>query len=114
MAGDIYGAAPYVGRGGWSWYTGSAAWLHRAATETLLGLAVHGDRLSLTPRVPAHWSGFEMTLKLGGKSFTLRHGTPPADATAKAPPHAPTHRAAPGEWIDWRGLPDGAVVQIAS
>ncbi|MEO8387438.1 glucoamylase family protein, partial [Polaromonas sp.] len=38
MAGDIYGAAPYVGRGGWSWYTGSAAWLHRAALESILGL----------------------------------------------------------------------------
>ena len=59
MAGDIYSAAPYVGRGGWSWYTGSAAWLHRAAVETLLGLAVRGERLSLTPRVPAHWPGFD-------------------------------------------------------
>jgi cyclic beta-1,2-glucan synthetase len=38
MAGDIYGSAPYVGRGGWSWYTGSAAWLHRAALENILGL----------------------------------------------------------------------------
>ena len=112
MAGDIYGAAPYVGRGGWSWYTGSAAWLHRAATETLLGLAVRGDRLCLTPRVPAHWSGFETTLRLGGKAFTLRHGTPPADATSQAPPREPTHHAAPGEWIDWRALPDGAVVRI--
>ncbi|HSU22861.1 MAG TPA: hypothetical protein VLK60_13265, partial [Variovorax sp.] len=66
------------------------------------------------PRVPAHWSGFETTLRLGGKAFTLRHGTPPADATSQAPPREPTHHAALGEWIDWRALPDGAVVQVAA
>ena len=57
MAGDIYGAAPYIGRGGWSWYPGSAAWLHRAAVETLLGLSVKGSRLSLAPHVPAPAAG---------------------------------------------------------
>ncbi|MEJ7687212.1 MAG: hypothetical protein WKG52_09610 [Variovorax sp.] len=106
MAGDIYGAAPYVGRGGWSWYTGSAAWLHRAAVETLLGLAVRGDRLSMTPRVPAHWPGFEVVLKLNGRELTLQHGEPPA------PAQAPTHRVAIGEWIVWRTLPEDAVVRV--
>ncbi len=105
MAGDVYGAAPYVGRGGWSWYTGSAAWLHRAAVETLLGLAVRGDRLSLTPRVPAHWPGFEVMLKLNGRELTLQYGEPPAPAAA------PTHRIGVGEWIVWRTLPQGAVVR---
>ena len=64
MAGDIYGSPPYVGRGGWSWYTGSAAWLHRAAIETLLGLSVRQGVLSLSPRLPAHWPSFELTLRL--------------------------------------------------
>ena len=64
MAGDVYGAAPYVGRGGWSWYTGSAAWLYRAALETLLGLRVRQGELSLSPNVPAHWPSFEVTLDL--------------------------------------------------
>ena len=64
MAGDIYGAAPYTGRGGWSWYTGSAAWLYRAALETLLGLKVRQGELSLSPAVPAEWPSFEVTLKL--------------------------------------------------
>ena len=63
-AGDIYGAAPYAGRGGWSWYTGSAAWLYRAGLETLLGLKVQQGELSLTPRVPSHWPSFEVDLKL--------------------------------------------------
>ena len=94
MAGDIYSAAPYVGRGGWSWYTGSAAWLHRAAVETLLGLVVRGDRLSITPRVPAHWPGFEMTLRLGGRVITLQHGDARTQGMALAP----------GDWTDWRAL----------
>ena len=64
MAGDVYGAPPYTGRGGWSWYTGSAAWLYRAALETLLGLCVRQGRLSLDPRVPADWPSFELTLDL--------------------------------------------------
>jgi len=106
MAGDIYGAAPYVGRGGWSWYTGSAAWLHRAAVETLLGLSVKGRKLSLTPHVPAHWPGFEIALRLDRHSLTLQWGTPEAAAT-------PTHRVAVGEWIDWQALPADAVLRVS-
>jgi cyclic beta-1,2-glucan synthetase len=106
MAGDIYGAAPYVGRGGWSWYTGSAAWLHRAAVETLLGLSVKGRLLSLTPRVPAHWPGFEIALRLGTRRLALQWGTPGDAAT-------PTHHAAAGEWIDWQALPADAVLRVA-
>jgi cyclic beta-1,2-glucan synthetase len=105
MAGDVYGAAPYVGRGGWSWYTGSAAWLHRAAVETLLGLSVRGDRLSVTPRVPAQWPGFEITLRLGGRELRLQHGELAGGAE-------PTHRVAAGEWILWRQLADRSVLRI--
>ncbi|MGO4394810.1 glucoamylase family protein [Variovorax sp. M-6] len=104
MAGDVYSAAPYAGRGGWSWYTGSAAWLHRAAVETLLGLAVRGDQLSLTPRVPAHWPGFEIVLRLAGKRITLRHG--------ESGPQPATHHVGVGDWVIWRVWPDGAVVQV--
>ncbi|MDM0077844.1 glucoamylase family protein [Variovorax sp. J2P1-59] len=105
MAGDVYGSAPYAGRGGWSWYTGSAAWMHRAAVETLLGLSVRGDQLSLTPRVPGDWPGFEIALRLAGKKFTLQSGNPPEGAK-------PTHHIAVGEWIIWRVLPEEAVVQV--
>ncbi len=107
MAGDIYGAAPYVGRGGWSWYTGSAAWLHRAAVETLLGLTVKGHALSLAPRVPAHWPAFEIALRLGEREFTLQWGAPQGAAAA-------THHAVEGDWIDWQALPAKAVVRVAA
>jgi cyclic beta-1,2-glucan synthetase len=59
-AGDIYGASPYTGRGGWSWYTGSAAWLYRAALENLLGLKIRQGELSITPCVPEDWPAFEV------------------------------------------------------
>ncbi len=75
VAGDIYGSAPYTGRGGWSWYTGSAAWLYRAALESLLGLRVRQGELSLSPCVPADWPSFEVTLRLegaGGKVVSVR------------------------------------------
>ncbi|MGI4778466.1 MAG: GH36-type glycosyl hydrolase domain-containing protein [Janthinobacterium lividum] len=113
MAGDIYGAAPYVGRGGWSWYTGSAAWLHRAAVETLLGLSVRGNMLSLAPRVPARWPGFEITLRLEGKTLMLRYGELPGNEGAgRQAVGSSTHRLTAGERIEWRTLPDGTLLQI--
>jgi cyclic beta-1,2-glucan synthetase len=63
MAGDVYSHAPYTGRGGWSWYTGSAAWMHRAAIESILGLHQEAATLSLTPCLPAHWTQAELTLR---------------------------------------------------
>jgi cyclic beta-1,2-glucan synthetase len=49
MAGDVYTQPPWVGRGGWSWYTGAAAWMHRAAIESIFGLRLEGPRLCLRP-----------------------------------------------------------------
>jgi len=71
-AGDIYGAAPYAGRGGWSWYSGSAAWLYRAGLESLLGLKIRQGELTLTPCVPADWPAFQVILKLDGRELRLR------------------------------------------
>lgn len=71
MAGDIYSQPPYVGRGGWSWYTGSAAWLHRAALESLLGMRLRAGQLSFHPCLPAHWPQAELTLTRDGRSLNL-------------------------------------------
>jgi cyclic beta-1,2-glucan synthetase len=58
IAADVYGEPPHVRRGGWTWYTGSAGWMYRVAVETIFGLAIdRGQRLLLTPRVPAEWPG---------------------------------------------------------
>lgn len=60
VAADVYGVAPHVGRGGWSWYTGSASWMYRLILESLLGLRLEVDTLEVAPCLPADWSGFTL------------------------------------------------------
>jgi cyclic beta-1,2-glucan synthetase len=69
VAGDVYTQAPYVGRGGWSWYTGAAAWLHRAAVESILGLQLDARELSFTPCLPSHWPRAELRLTRDGRTM---------------------------------------------
>ncbi|WP_456307031.1 GH36-type glycosyl hydrolase domain-containing protein [Lichenicola cladoniae] len=59
---DAYSVPPHVGRGGWSWYTGSAGWMQRAGVEGILGLRILGAALHLDPCIPRDWPGFEATL----------------------------------------------------
>ena len=58
VAADVYALSPHTGRGGWTWYTGSAGWMYRLIVESLLGLRLEGDRLSIAPLLPADWKGF--------------------------------------------------------
>jgi cyclic beta-1,2-glucan synthetase len=58
VAADVYSVAPHTGRGGWTWYTGSAGWMFRLITETFLGLNLEVDKLSFTPRVPDDWKSY--------------------------------------------------------
>ncbi len=67
VAADVYSQAPYAGRGGWTWYTGSAGWLYRSAVEGILGIRIRGDRLVVDPALPAHWPGFKATVRHAGK-----------------------------------------------
>jgi cyclic beta-1,2-glucan synthetase len=60
MAADVYSVAPHTGRGGWTWYTGSAGWMYRLITETLLGIEIMVDELRFNPRVPADWKSFKL------------------------------------------------------
>ncbi len=60
MAADVYAVAPHTGRGGWTWYTGSAGWMYRLFVESLLGLRLEADRLHIAPCLPAHWDGFKV------------------------------------------------------
>jgi cyclic beta-1,2-glucan synthetase len=62
VAGDVYSMPPHVGRGGWTWYTGSAAWMQRAGIESILGLRLEGATLLLEPCIPQGWRKYEMTL----------------------------------------------------
>jgi cyclic beta-1,2-glucan synthetase len=73
---DVYSAPPHVGRGGWTWYTGSAGWMYRTATEGILGIEVRGTTLVIDPCIPRAWPGFE---------FTYKHGTSRYRITVKNP-----------------------------
>lgn len=60
IAADVYGVAPHMGRGGWTWYTGSASWMYRLLVETLLGIHLEGDNLRLAPHLPESWPGYKI------------------------------------------------------
>ncbi len=60
VAADVYGVEPHIGRGGWTWYTGSAGWMYRLIMESLLGLHLDVDKLRFHPRPPRHWPFFKM------------------------------------------------------
>ncbi len=60
VAADVYAVAPHTGRGGWTWYTGSAGWMYRLLIETLLGVNLEGNELRLTPRLPKSWASYKI------------------------------------------------------
>lgn len=70
---DVYSVAPHVGRGGWTWYTGSAAWLYRAGLEALLGFHLQGDRLRIAPCIPPDWSAFKISYRHRTEKHLTRH-----------------------------------------
>ena len=76
IAADVYTADGQMGRGGWTWYTGSASWMYRVGLETILGFTKRSDRLRIEPRVPGHWKEFAIEYRHGGSvySITVRPG----------------------------------------
>ena len=104
MAADVYSQPPYVGRGGWSWYTGAAAWLHRAAIESIFGLRQGAQELSFTPCLPTHWPRAELTLRRERQQmhFILLRAAPAATADFRAQHDAQLLR--PGEALAWPAL----------
>ncbi|MDO1528740.1 glucoamylase family protein [Fulvimonas sp. R45] len=99
VAADVYGAPPHVGRGGWTWYTGSAGWLYRLIVESLLGLRVEGERLRLAPLLPPGWDAFALDYRHRETDY-----------------HVTVRRARDGEAercvLDGRVLDDDAVVLV--
>lgn len=72
VAADIYAGEGKGGRGGWTWYTGSAGWLYRAAVESILGIERRGQSIQFRPKLPGHWDGYSATLKMLGAEIKLR------------------------------------------
>jgi cyclic beta-1,2-glucan synthetase len=71
IAADIYSVAPHVGRGGWTWYTGSAGWMYRAGLEWILGFHLQGHRLTLSPCIPKHWPRFEILFRYHATRYEI-------------------------------------------
>jgi len=71
VAADVYAAPAHVGRGGWTWYTGSAGWMQRAGVESILGLRIEGSALLLEPCIPRSWPGFEIMLRHGASRYEI-------------------------------------------
>ena len=72
IAADVYSVAPHVGRGGWTWYTGSAGWMHRAGLEAILGITRESGKLRVKPCIPAEWPGFEAAIQIGSARYEIR------------------------------------------
>jgi cellobiose phosphorylase len=71
VAADVYAVTPHEGRGGWTWYTGSAGWMYRLILESLLGLQLEGTTLHITPCMPDTWTGFSLQYCWGRTVYAI-------------------------------------------
>jgi cyclic beta-1,2-glucan synthetase len=71
VAADVYTAEGQLGRGGWTWYTGSAGWMYRVGLEGILGFTKRGDTLFIEPRAPTSWSGYSIEYRYGGSLYVI-------------------------------------------
>ncbi len=69
IAADIYSVPPHVGQGGWTWYTGSAAWMYRLGLEAILGVQRQGNKLCINPCIPGNWPAFEFTYRADSTEY---------------------------------------------
>src|SRR5205085_3496372 len=109
VAADVYTHPAHIGRGGWTWYTGSAAWMHRVGLESILGLERRGARVSIEPCIPGSWDRFVLRWRLGSTRYEI----------AIENPHRRNRGVAgatlDGAAVDHRAIPlveDGGVHQV--
>jgi cyclic beta-1,2-glucan synthetase len=99
VAADVYSAEGHVGRGGWTWYTGSASWMYRVALEAILGFTRRGDRFRVDPRVPASWPEFRLEYRYGSAVYEVQVERPHA-ARAGTQKVMLDGRVLEGEWVE--------------
>jgi cyclic beta-1,2-glucan synthetase len=98
---DVYSVAPHVGRGGWTWYTGSAGWMYRAGLEGILGFRVQGTSLLLTPCIPEKWPRVEITFRHASARYEILIENP-----------ANVSRGIAHAELDGQTLPSGSNVRL--
>lgn len=113
VAADVYSEPPYAGRGGWSWYTGAAGWMHRAVLESIIGLHLDAQELFFTPCIPSHWPQAELTLERAGRRmrFVLFRGS--AAQALEACGDSTAQTLQPAERLRWPELPANSCFAIA-
>jgi cellobiose phosphorylase len=90
VAADVYARAPHTGRGGWTWYTGSAGWMYRLIVESLLGVTLENGRLRLAPCLPGEWTGFTVRYRYRGTTYEIVAQQSPPGAVTGIPSVAVT------------------------
>ena len=75
-AADVYAVHPHTGRGGWTWYTGSASWMYRAGLEFILGFQLRGAKLRLAPCIPRGWREYEIDYRHGSSHYRIKVENP--------------------------------------
>ena len=109
VAADVHSEPPHAGRGGWTWYTGSAGWMYRLGIEAILGLVPRGDRLRFRPRLPNHWVGYRLTYRWRRSTYHV-HATQERRAGEPDIRVRLDGREVPGEEIPL--VDDGAVHRV--
>ena len=100
VAADVYAKAPHTGRGGWSWYTGSAGWMYRLIVESLLGVELAADKLRFSPCLPADWKGFSLDYRYRETTYHV------------VVSQAETADSTPAVWVDGDLQADHAVALV--
>ncbi len=85
IAADIYSNPQHPGRGGWTWYTGSASWAYKTGIENILGLHKHGDQLTVAPCIPTGWPHFTIRYRYGSAVYIIRYQRAENASPASAP-----------------------------
>ena len=112
VAADVYGVAPHIGRGGWTWYTGSAAWMYRLGLEGILGLRRAGAGLVIEPHIPAGWPGYDVTYRYGQATYHICVRNRGSSGRGHANANDGRWRVQPGQSTGpsgrWRGASGGS------
>jgi cyclic beta-1,2-glucan synthetase len=98
IAADIYGVPPHTGRGGWTWYTGSSAWMYRLGIEAILGITRVGNTLKINPCIPRDWTGFKVDYRFGATHYKISVENPNG-----------VNRGVQQVLLDGVSLPDGLI-----
>ena len=102
MAADVYAEPPHVGRGGWTWYTGSAGWMYQAGIESILGFRLRGTTLVLDPCIPRDWPRYEIDFRYRSARYEIHVENPGG-----------VSRGVVSAELDGRSLAAGAAIQLA-